>query len=430
MKHGVLPNPYDLRDYSHERTFGTTDPATLPSEYNGDLGLDFPDQNADGYPNGCTGYTQAETGQDEYRKGFEPPFTYEKTLLIENAPPNSPCLVRDSMKATSVYGLKPRGMQESAALSYKRGAYFDVDKVGDYFDGARTALWLNSDSRRTLSVGTPWVWGDFVDATGILAKLPLKISSSAPWHNYKVCGWKTINGQVYLVIKAWCGPKWGDKGYGYVSRETFNRLMDISGTFMYLQRNAIGTDVQTIKVDILELILDFAKRILKLMASTDNQTQVSIQTPPEAPKQPQETSNSQKLYDTAVACLGRDMSPQNLAPNSLACAESLNGVFKEAFGKVIDDGSGLLSTAGLYQRLKNDSRFTQVNDPQPGDIVISPTGLSYKGSAHGHCGLWGKFDIMSNDSDTGKWKDNYTHQAWYDVFQKELGFPVFFFRVK
>src|ERR1700741_1595674 len=107
LQNGVRKNNYHLSDFSLEKTFGSVDLKFLPDEYNADLGLGFPDQNKDGYPNACTGYTQAETGQDEYGLSFLPSYTYEKTLLIENSPPGSPCNIRDSFKATKIYGLQP-----------------------------------------------------------------------------------------------------------------------------------------------------------------------------------------------------------------------------------------------------------------------------------------------------------------------------------
>lgn len=139
-------------------------------------------------------------------------------------------------------------------------------------------------------------------------------------------------------------------------------------------------------------------------------------------------SNAGKLYDTAFACIGRDMSPLDIAPDALACVESLNGVFTLAFGTPIK--KGLLSTMELYKTLKEDFRFEQIDKPQLGCITVAPTGLSTKHSLHGHTGIWGNYDVMSNDSDTGKWKANYTHEAWENVFHVELGFPIYYFKVK
>lgn len=146
------------------------------------------------------------------------------------------------------------------------------------------------------------------------------------------------------------------------------------------------------------------------------------------PKTPIMT-NTEKLYEIAKACIGSDMSPNDVAPDSLACAESLNGVFKKAFGENIGNGAALTSTAALYQVLKNDPRFVVTSDPQPGDIVISPSGTSTKGSPHGHCGIRGITTYMSNDSSTGKWEANYNLPNWKLVFHDTLGFEIFHFKV-
>lgn len=151
-------------------------------------------------------------------------------------------------------------------------------------------------------------------------------------------------------------------------------------------------------------------------------------TPPKQPDIPIQT-NAEKLYHTSFLSIGQDMSPLDKAPDSLGCAESLNGVFKATFGEVIGEGAALVSTHALYLKMKKDPRFEGVMVPRPGDIVISPTGFSEKGSPTGHCGIWGKHNVMSNDSNSGLWTANYTHEGWYTVFKKKLGFPVFFFRV-
>lgn len=139
-------------------------------------------------------------------------------------------------------------------------------------------------------------------------------------------------------------------------------------------------------------------------------------------------TNAQKLYQVAYDSIGRDMSPADIAPDNLACAESLNGVFKAAFGSPIGTGPALTSTYYLYQEMLKDPRLEATTKPQAGDIVISPSGYSTKNSAHGHCGVWGNHDVMSNGG--GAWQDNYTQAAWYNVFSTTLGFPVFFFHVK
>lgn len=261
IKHGVLPNRYDKRDYSHERTFGAVDLKVLPDNYNADLGLWFPDQEEDGLPNGCTGYTQTATAANENGEWYDPRYTYEQTLTIANLPPNSPCQLRDSFKETRTFGVKRKD-----GTTFIRGAYFDVDKVGDYFDGARNALWLNQFNKRTLSCASPWFREWLSPIKGILPAPSRYVwNSNTPGHNYEICGWKTIAGKPYLIIKPWIGKGYGDGGYAYVSRETFNKTMNISGTALYIQRDPTDADIKPIKLDILELSLSLWQRLLDLL---------------------------------------------------------------------------------------------------------------------------------------------------------------------
>lgn len=147
--------------------------------------------------------------------------------------------------------------------------------------------------------------------------------------------------------------------------------------------------------------------------------------------EPVETKR-ERLYRVAKSCIGRDMSPNDVAPDSLACMESLDGVWLETFGEHLLPLANRLSTASGYQAMLHDARLEKITEAQalPGDISIAPTGTSAKGSPHGHVGIRGKETYMSNDSSTGLWKANYTLPAWKLVFSTTLKFPLYYFRVK
>lgn len=158
----------------------------------------------------------------------------------------------------------------------------------------------------------------------------------------------------------------------------------------------------------------------------------SIPTEPPKPLPMPEKTKREHLYDTAYASRGKDMSPLDRAPDNLACMESMDGVYFAAFGEHLLTPANRLSTNLGYKSMLADPRLALIPnaDALPGDMVISPTGYSTKGTKNGHCGCWGKSSVMSNDSSTGKWTANYSHAAWYNVFENVLGFPVYFFRVK
>lgn len=270
LRNGIKKHAYRATDYSFERTFGAMAPLKLPDEYNADIGFGFPDQLKDGKPNACAAYAQTETAQNEWGIDFDPGYVYEHTCLIEGTEDGAPCRdIRNSFKATEIYGNKP--VQGGDPLQYRRTAkYFDVDKVnGSYFEGVRSALYLNRFKKRTITVGTPWFWGIHLPSPGIFpAPKKYKWDSGTIGHDWVICGWTTVGGIPYLLCKAWLGPAWGGNGYGLMSKDVFDKLLAVSGTFLYTQANLLaGQEPETVKLDIMELILSLYRRLLQNLGS-------------------------------------------------------------------------------------------------------------------------------------------------------------------
>lgn len=248
MKSGLKPIEKRKTNYSFHRTFGAVSPEQFPDYYNVDAGLGFPNQNAEGYPNGCTGYTQSRLCSDEDGVFYKPSFTYEKTLEIQGIANGEPCSIYDSLKSTIVYGVqRDTETTDEEALTHRRGQYYEIQvKPGmDWFDSIRSALWVNRGSRRSVSVGTPWFfeWGH--PTKGIVME-PFSDWREAYWHNWQVVGWKTIGGKPYLIGKTWQGSMYGDEGYAYFSRETINKVMKIQGTGAFTLAQWDGT-IQTVR---------------------------------------------------------------------------------------------------------------------------------------------------------------------------------------
>lgn len=135
--------------------------------------------------------------------------------------------------------------------------------------------------------------------------------------------------------------------------------------------------------------------------------------------------NRQTIYDTACLNLKTDVSPNDIAPDEYGCAETVSDLLKMAGFDI-----GLyLSTYQLYYALKSNSGFIRVDTPLYGDIIISPTGFGNGMLPNGHVGICGKDDkIMSNNSFTGLFEENYTQDAWKARYQKVGGYPLIYFR--
>lgn len=259
MKTGVQKVRKDHRDYSFPRTFGATN--TFPDSFDLDAGFGFPDQNEDGLPEGCTGYTQASICEDEDKAHYKPSYTYDQTRRMAGTYPQPvACDIRTALKSTIVYGVQ--GIFETTdgqAGIHRRGAYYNVVDSPDLdaFDDIRSAIFTNT---RSVSMATPWYheWQN-IGGNGIV---PYPMTPPATWHNWKVSGWKMINGQPYLIGKSWQGKTYGDGGRHYVSRETVNKIMAVQGSGAFTVRRATPADYATVKLSMLQTALSYCYMLL------------------------------------------------------------------------------------------------------------------------------------------------------------------------
>lgn len=136
-------------------------------------------------------------------------------------------------------------------------------------------------------------------------------------------------------------------------------------------------------------------------------------------------TNEQKLYQAAKDNIGVSLASNPL----LGCAEVVNGVHKQAFGDEIGGGT---STYLLWEALKQRTDFEEVPVYEVGAIIISPTGTQPANSrlTHGHVGICGHYEIISNNSLTGKVDTYFTYDKWVEFYQTYGGYPVYFFRKK
>lgn len=271
IRHGTKPIKKDPRDYSFHRTFGAvSSPLVFPDEYTCDAGLTMPDQNADGYPYGCTGYATTDLCQDEDGIQYYAPFTYWKTCDMEGHDYTTGCQIRNSLDSARVFGVLPYGFSaDTFALEHRRGAYFNVDKVDglDWFDSLRSALYLNRAEKRAISIGTPWFPSfERPSAFGQKGIIPLESAdvSKLPWHNWAIKGWITLGGTPYLVAKTWQGRGYGDNGYAYFSRAIINTLMAIPFTGAFTVRQFKPEDVQSVQSSVVATFFFYVRRLITL----------------------------------------------------------------------------------------------------------------------------------------------------------------------
>lgn len=138
------------------------------------------------------------------------------------------------------------------------------------------------------------------------------------------------------------------------------------------------------------------------------------------------TPQGETIFKTALASLGTDASPSDVAPDELGCAETVSDILiKAGFLMPV-----IVSTAKLYEYFLKQTSWLRIDTPIMGDVIISPTGMGgNNGITNGHVGIVGKGSVvMSNSSATGTFEPNYTLASWTSRYKNKGGYPIYFFR--
>ncbi len=236
MKHGVH-RVRRIKGTASTRTFGATAPNYQP--FNLDAGFGFPDQNADGFPEDCTIYTQNELCQDEDKTEYDRSFLKKEVVLKTGH--EGPYDIEDSLEATVVKGVQKVGENEAQAYAHRRGRVFRLEKVPglDWYDSAISVM---QGTGRSLSVAGPWFPEFEVSTYGILqGDFPLTWPDGVPGHNHKVYG---LNADGFLTGKSWQGTHFGNKGEHYWTRPAFNRYLSMAGTGAFMVSKYTGSVIE------------------------------------------------------------------------------------------------------------------------------------------------------------------------------------------
>lgn len=414
MKQGLKRQYFsDHRDYdfikSH-KLYG----AVAPTEYKEfDISF-FPprDQNKEGYPLGCSGYSQGELCSNEDKIEYDPGFIYNHTPPFDNAEGRE---MRASLKIVCSMDL----LEENKAVipNSKRKGYFSIRAQGflDWFDAIYVSMLSTLNENRNVSIGIPWFpdWENLLPDA--IMPMPSDLNTSrASWHNAVIVGLKLINGQPYFKIDSHQGTNYGDKGFCYMGKDLANKVFDIYGTEAFTVSKVMEQPM-TIDLSIIETIVSFVLNLLNFKKTPDPITPMLTPTPTKTPEQ---------LYEFAHSFLDTDPTPHSDVDNEVACVDTLSTILNEFFSP---DQSfpHLISTVALYGHLREDTRFVGTLDLTPGNVILSVTGTGNGTIENGHCGILGENGtIMSNDSRDGKWRTNYSVQSWVERYRTQGGMKV------
>ncbi len=134
-------------------------------------------------------------------------------------------------------------------------------------------------------------------------------------------------------------------------------------------------------------------------------------------------TNIEKLITAAKNSVGLDLSPKNLAPQELSCAEGLSAIIHSVIPSFPTD---ILSTLNLKAELDKSPYLERVYAIEPGVIIVSPR----TETVNGHCGVFiENKEIISNDSSTGNMAKNYTWNEWITEFKDRRGLRIYLWKV-
>jgi len=133
----------------------------------------------------------------------------------------------------------------------------------------------------------------------------------------------------------------------------------------------------------------------------------------------------EKLYQAAKDSLGQHMTMNNAIPISVGCAQAVSAVLHKAGIKV--PAYGISGTYELLTWLKNNPNFKEVDTQDPGTIIVSATGTG-NGKIRGHTGILGENGIMSNESQSGLFREQWDMQAWDNYYTRYGAIPKHYFQ--
>lgn len=152
--------------------------------------------------------------------------------------------------------------------------------------------------------------------------------------------------------------------------------------------------------------------------------------------QPAQLTMAQKIYGVAKAAVinGEHLTLNNNVPAEVGCAEAVSTVLLKS-GITGVPVTGFAGTAVLYNWLRTNPQFTQITTPEPGCVLISPTGQG-NGKIPGHTGIVGSFGVAyasdwgvcSNDSNSGLFLELWSIQKWITYYAQYGGLPMYYFR--
>jgi hypothetical protein len=249
---GLHELPQDVRDFSHEKVFGSAKPE-FPESLIVSAPIKIKDQESTDF---CTAYAVTSVSEDQEKVELNPHYNFKATRLIDEKKVEEwGANLRDACKAIVKYGsieemyypfpdkdqvedrnflADPKNWPDNLehfAWEHAKNSFFRVDEGSfDTFDNIRMALMMNKDKSRTIVTGSTWYESWTNAKKGLISSE--KPKNSVGGHAFKIFGFITIEDKEYLVAQLSNGTKIGDEGVFYFPRDIVNEHFTY-GAYMF-----------------------------------------------------------------------------------------------------------------------------------------------------------------------------------------------------
>lgn len=248
-KDSLRPLPKDPRFYGLGYAYPVPKISELPTgEWYVADPLEIKDQ---GDTDMCPAFSSSEVAEDHEGVIMEPGYSFGKIKQIIGRTDGYGATLEQAMQAGCKYGFLPKSQSpfdvarngrdfcadwtnwdkvgaDDLAAPHKQGSYFLLKGFPyDTFDTIRAAMWQHRDEKSSVEAGSLW-YNEWFTSDGVI---PKQFSEELGAHAYKIFGQKPINGELYLAIQNSYGPKFGNNGIFYMSRDTVNRIMGLYAPF-------------------------------------------------------------------------------------------------------------------------------------------------------------------------------------------------------
>lgn len=170
------------------------------------------------------------------------------------------------------------------------------------------------------------------------------------------------------------------------------------------------------------------------MFAVQEQPLQPIYEPPQAPvsvpvpevKEIPMPTKTEQLYALSKSLLGTHLGRDKSIPWMVNCANACSDLLIR-FGVPGLPAKGIAGTAPMLAFLEASDSFEEVTEYAPGLIIIAATGTG-NGKIRGHVGCTGHNQIMSNNSESGKWDTQWTIARWHDYYTIYGDIPTRYFK--